>query len=93
MIVILFIWTVYIGQLLYRLTALHGTNKTYFVQWSACLIISLIGEIIFIALASSSLNDSSFGKLGYNWPITLALECIPDVLVSIVFFTSPYMFY
>ena len=92
MIVILSIWTVYLGYLLNRLRSLE-TAKTHFVPWSTCLIIALIGEIIFIPLASTSLNQGSFGKLGSNWPITLFLECIPDVLISLVFFSSPYVFY
>ena len=92
MIGILSVWTVYLGYLLNRLRALE-TAKTHFGPWSTCLIIGLIGEIMFIPLASTSLNQSSFGKLGSNWAITLCLECIPDVLISLVFFSSPYVFY
>jgi len=94
MIVILCIWTVYIGYLVNRLRSLDiEGGGTHFVKWGTCLIIGLIGEIIFIPLASSSMNNSSFGKLGSNWQITLFLECIPDVLISVVFFSSPYVFY
>ena len=92
MIVILSIWTIWLAYLLHRLRPL-ASPRGHFATWSTCLLIGLIGEIIFIPLASSNMNGSSFGKLGTNWPVTLALECIPDALITLVFFSSPYVFY
>ena len=92
MIGILSVWTVYLGYMINRLKSL-AINNSHFITWGSCLIIALIGEIIFIPLASTSMNHSSFGKLGSNWPVTLFLEAVPDVLISLVFFSCPIVFY
>ena len=64
------------------------------------MILSLAGEIMFIQFASSenvsipsSLPDTNWDKLGSNWNKILWLELIPDVVISIVFISAPYVFY